>query len=118
MILSGEKTEEYREIKPYWCKRLFDFKDKKYFDEMQEQYDVCSCLKSGEMKIKHDAKVFDTIRFTNGYSKNAPSFEIECKGISIGKGCAKWGAPVGFDGMVDVFIISLGKIITKTTHHE
>lgn len=22
MILSGEKTEEYREIKPYWTKRL------------------------------------------------------------------------------------------------
>ena len=25
MIASGEKTEEYREIKPYWEKRLFDF---------------------------------------------------------------------------------------------
>lgn len=23
MILSGEKTEEYREIKPYWVARLF-----------------------------------------------------------------------------------------------
>ena len=22
MILSGEKTDEYREIKPYWTKRL------------------------------------------------------------------------------------------------
>lgn len=28
MILSGEKTEEYREIKPYWMKRLFN----KHFD--------------------------------------------------------------------------------------
>lgn len=25
MIVSGEKTEEYREIKPYWTNRLFDF---------------------------------------------------------------------------------------------
>ena len=24
MILSGEKTEEYREIKPYWVQRLVD----------------------------------------------------------------------------------------------
>ena len=26
MIVSGEKTEEYREIKPYWIKRLVDRK--------------------------------------------------------------------------------------------
>ena len=26
MIESGEKTEEYREIKPYWEKRLVDYK--------------------------------------------------------------------------------------------
>lgn len=26
MIASGEKTEEYREIKPYWNKRLFNRK--------------------------------------------------------------------------------------------
>lgn len=25
MIASGEKTEEYREIKPYWEKRLLDY---------------------------------------------------------------------------------------------
>ena len=26
MILSGEKTEEYREIKPYWTKRFYSKK--------------------------------------------------------------------------------------------
>ena len=30
LIASGEKTKEYREIKPYWTKRLFD----KSFDEI------------------------------------------------------------------------------------
>lgn len=35
LIKSGQKTEEYREIKPYWEKRLKD----KYFD--------CVCFKNG-----------------------------------------------------------------------
>lgn len=35
LIKSGQKTEEYREIKPYWEKRLKD----KHFD--------CVCFKNG-----------------------------------------------------------------------
>lgn len=27
MVRSGEKTEEYREITPYWCNRLLDLGD-------------------------------------------------------------------------------------------
>ena len=27
MILSGDKVTEYRELKPYWVQRLFDYKD-------------------------------------------------------------------------------------------
>jgi hypothetical protein len=33
MIESGDKLEEYREIKPYWEKRLVDYKElKKNYD--------------------------------------------------------------------------------------
>lgn len=100
MILSGEKTEEYREINPYWEKRLIE-------PHISEDGD----FEPHFVEFKH----FDTIRFTNGYSKNAPSFEIECLGIRIGTdGKTEWGAPSDYQ----YFIISLGKIITKTTHHE
>lgn len=62
MIASGEKTEEYREIKPYWEKRL---------------------------KFGHN---YDAVSFRNGYSKCAPHLMIECKGIFTGHGVLAWGA--------------------------
>lgn len=99
MILSGEKMEEYREIKPYWNSRLIE-------PHISEDGD----FEPHFVEFKH----FDTIRFTNGYSKNAPSFEIECLGISISKGKIEWGAttvPHPFDTEIqDTFIIQLGKI--------
>jgi hypothetical protein len=82
MIQSGEKKEEYREIKPYWRNRL--------------------TLQDGVI-YRH----FTHIHFTNGYSKNSPSFTIECNGIRIGRGNPEWGAPTDRD----VFILSLGKLV-------
>lgn len=66
MIASGEKKEEYREIKPYWIKRM-------HFDV----WNTCP---------------FDEIHFRNGYSKDAPNMIIECRGIRIGIGKLEWGA--------------------------
>lgn len=63
MIASGEKLEEYREIKPYWEKRL---------------------------KIGHH---YDAVSFRNGYSKDARKMLIECKGVFKGHGVLAWGAP-------------------------
>ena len=60
MILSGEKKEEYREIKPYWNKRL------KF------------------------ASFPNTIIFKNGYSKSAPTIIVEMSGLSIGKAKPEW----------------------------
>ena len=48
---------EYREIKPYWTKRLFD-------DD-------------------GNAKEFDVIVFKNGYSKDAPMMKVEFNGVRI-----------------------------------
>lgn len=81
-ILAEVKLEEYREIKPYWIKRL-------HFDI----WDVCP---------------FDVIRFKNGYSSNCPEMDIELKGIKIGQGNTNLGAPVN----QDVYILKLGKILS------
>ena len=67
MILSGEKKEEYREIKPYWQTRF---------------------LESDTIN-----KNFDAVLFKNGYAKNAPSILIEHCGLWAGHGRISWGAP-------------------------
>ena len=58
-ILSGEKKIEYREIKPYWTKRLFN----------------------NVGTPKH----FDIIFFKNGYSKNCRKMKVEFLGVKKGK---------------------------------
>jgi hypothetical protein len=88
MILSGEKKEEYREIKSYWWIRLVQ------------------CGEFDLMKIIM-TKDYDTIKFTNGYQKNAPWFLIECKGIDIGSAVPEWSD----NWQWDVFRIKLGEII-------
>lgn len=63
MIESGEKKEEYREIKPFWTKRL----------------------KEGD-----SFKQFKQVCFVYGYTKR--KMLIECKGIKVKTGNPKWGA--------------------------
>lgn len=90
MIAKGIKTEEYREIKDYWIKRLKDM-------SLQEPF--------------HAFKDFDKIVFKNGYSKNAPTMIVEFKGIRVGKGEVDWGA----DGNTIYFCIKLGKVLFNNT---
>lgn len=85
MIESGIKTEEYREIKPYWVKRL--------------QREVYNFYDGNMVSI---SKNFDAVKFSYGYTKRTMTFK--CKGIRIGKGRPEWGAPDK-----DVFIIELGE---------
>ena len=92
MILSGEKTEEYREIKEYWHIRLNNF---------------CPNFKfSFSRSIQLNNKF---IKFKNGYSKKCRSFIIEFKYLSIRNGISKFGAPEN----KKVFVLSLGKITEK-----
>ena len=93
MILSGIKTQEYREYKEYWCKR-FDLHFGKPV-KIRDEY-------MGGLEFKH----FDYISFTNGYNPNSPNMLVELKNIEIGKGNPEWG---GSDK--DVFILNLGEII-------
>jgi hypothetical protein len=95
--LSGEKKEEYRDIKSYWMRRLIPDKHR-----IVSQAAVTNlALPNGF--FKH----FDVVKFTNGYGKDAPSFLIECKGVEVSEGLQEWGAIPD----VRYFTIKLGKIL-------
>lgn len=92
MIESGIKTEEYREIKPYWEERLLKSNYRGSYKKLVvKNYDKHSVL----------FKNYDVVRFSYGYTKRTMTFEI--KEIVIGIGIPEWGAP-----QKDVFIIKLG----------
>lgn len=81
MILSGEKKEEYREIKPYWTIRLLH-------ELGYTIKDINKILPT--MKGIH--YVFDDwVMLKNGYGKNARKMIVECA-VSIGTGKKEWGA--------------------------
>ena len=73
MIVAGEKTEEYREIKPYWIKRLTINCEVEY-DVSAETY----CVKVLYRPYTH-------VLFINGYRKDSPRIEKEIESITIGK---------------------------------
>ena len=54
-ILEGKKKIEYREIKPYWTKRLFT--------------------------ANGTPIIYDHISFRNGYAKDAPTMNVEFLGV-------------------------------------
>lgn len=98
MIESGIKTEEYREIKPYWIKRLVDPSG---FYSAPTEEDV----NSEEFKsLDFDPfKSFCKVIFSYGYTKRKMKFE--CKGIHLGTGNPEWGAEPG----KNYFVIKLGR---------
>lgn len=75
MILSGEKKEEYREIKLYWtkrfCKALYDLE-----------------LGNSTFTIYHAR---GTIMFKNGYQKEAPKIKCFVE-LRQDYGKTEWGA--------------------------
>ena len=107
MIESGVKTEEYRDVKPYWEKRLIDYKRlKEYYLEHREELAIKRVLFPHRPVIENITEAFKRdythVCFHLGYTSTTMTFEIDS--ISIGKGNPEWGAP-----KEDVFIIKLGK---------
>lgn len=89
MILSGEKKEEYREIKPYYASRfpkVFNMVDGIPLDLQETQ-----------------------IRFTNGYGNNVPAFIADCH-LEIRTGKEKWGAEKG----IIYYVLVIEKIRWKS----
>lgn len=87
MILSGEKREEYREIKPYYETRFRN---------------VWKGSLIGGMAHRE-------IMFRNGYSKDSPSFIAKCT-LSIGAGKEEWGAEHG----KEYFILTIHEILNRS----
>lgn len=79
MIVSGEKNEEYREIKPYWASRLVNQQAESgevLFDEFGGY-----CRVIGELEYKP----YTHVLFINGYRKDSSRIEKEIENIFIGK---------------------------------
>jgi hypothetical protein len=118
MILSGEKTEEYRDIKPHWENQfLFRICFPPSFTPSCGFMSASKDLHQGNYDFKGWKEVtggapvfnnFDTITFSNGYAKDRDQFIIECKGIEVRQGNPDWGAEDG----TNYFVIKLGKVIT------
>lgn len=134
-IYSGEKTEEYREIKQYWIRRLFRFykKDPLFGLSWPNEFNIIdpndpafeSALigmkKHGELhsyiyysnafpSICYDISnlnKYKTITFSNGMAKDANRMVIACKGIQVKEGKEDWGAEKG----KSYFVLSLGDFI-------
>ena len=95
MIESGQKTEEYRAIKPYWLKRLCT--------NCSDWCRYCCMLGMvGECKCFKPTQEYTHVCFRYGYTKRIMTFKIDS--ISIGKGKPEMGAP-----NCDVFIIKFSK---------
>lgn len=95
MILSGEKKEEYRDITDYWRNRIIEHSESENIE--------------GYFNFLHHGKSFDTVTFSNGYSKTRPQFEVELKDIRVGFGNLNWGAIPE----VQYFVLELGEIISS-----
>jgi hypothetical protein len=139
MIEEGVKTEEYREIKPYWINRLTadPYMITSFMDtcincahaiviNMDEDGGELVCGLQRPKDIFHDGidsscnigkytpdyvefLPFTHICFSNGYAKNRPQFTVELKGISIGTGKPEWGAIEG----KQYFVLELGEITDR-----
>ncbi len=92
---SGEKPEEYREITPYWIKRLVD-------THRLGQKMLCNVPNVAAIFIEHGCvqmKPYTHVLFRYGYTRR--TFLRRIDSITVGRGNPAWGAPEDRD----VFII-------------
>ena len=118
MTKVGIKTEDYREITPYWCSRLllwngFKVSQKHWYRRLEDFYcktDI-ECLQEHFKNKDADFVKFDINTITLGYPKTTDKdkiLEIEHKGIKIGTGNPEWGA----EPYKIYFVIMHGSILT------
>lgn len=87
MILSGKKKEEYRDVKPYYERRIKRFKN-----------EITSTL--------------IVVKFRNGYSRKSPAFIAICE-LGKGKGKPEWGAEPG----KEYIIFKIKRIFAEKTQN-
>ena len=87
MIVTGEKTEEYRVPKPYWIKRLLaansDSTDMKLWAEAVDgRVDIIrKSIRTNFVSFKP----YTHVLFINGYRKDSPRIKKKIESITIGK---------------------------------
>lgn len=84
MILSGEKKDEYREIKPYWTVRII-----RWLGFPSEETETVLELLRAQGTINAHPVILQ-----NGYRRDSPEVEVMCR-LSIGTGKEEWGAAPG-----------------------
>ncbi|MCT4640404.1 MAG: hypothetical protein N4A72_22090 [Bacteroidales bacterium] len=98
-IATLEKSEEYREIKPYWLVRLFRYKSGKKIKQNKNAEQICEGLRSGAPVSKFDIEPIDyrEVQFFNGahFSEQLPTIKTACREIKVKHGNVKWGAEEG-----------------------
>lgn len=99
MIESGDKPEEYREMKPYWMRRICAC----YHHGMCRHRTCLDCIKIGFSPVPSG---YTHVLFRYGYSKRTMLFKLDS--ISIGKGKPEWGALEH-----RVFILKLGERVKE-----
>lgn len=112
LISAGIKREEYREVTPFWMKRLlvwydgapleeFYATDELFREKMKFALDWLGKGSETEpIRYKHDA-----VTFYHGYSSKRPSMSWRIDSIQIGEGKPEWGAKPG----KEYFVIKLGE---------
>lgn len=89
-ILCGTKKEEYREVKPYWVKRLCGIGSTVF----EDFHDV----------VEFIPFPYFFIEFKNGYGYDVPTMLIKCENIELKRGIE---TPLGKG---DFFVLKLGDI--------
>ena len=107
MIASGEKKEEYRDLRPYYANRLLygcSLGVKEYWEPVFANAQTKEWFKPEMLLRDYGSRFYDAVRFHRGQGSPVTML-VECLGISVGKGKPEWGAPED----KEVFIIKLGK---------
>ena len=114
MIECREKPEEYREIKRHWVLRLMEGRSRHpsllfAFNHWRVYCGIEGAVIDRLLENRiAKFKPYTHILFRNGYSAKSPEMLVELKGITVGRGNPKWGAPYK-----DVFILHLGEIVER-----
>lgn len=106
------KNEEYREIKPYWIKRLLH--DVAVTDPSISYEELAELIKEESRHVCYCFNDFDVYEAKHGYARNAPNLRREILDITIGKAKPEWSD--NWQG--NVFIIKLGDIIKQETNEN
>ncbi|SDZ91139.1 hypothetical protein SAMN05443667_101260 [Flavobacterium gillisiae] len=110
MTKSGIKTEDYREITPYWANKLLTYFGEKQPKLFWEGYIINSDFNFKNLVFMNKIKIKNNI-MTLGYPKSNDSeriLKLEHKGIEIREGNPAWGAEQG----KLYFVIKHGTLLT------